>query len=142
MSREAVRDALVDLLTVNLIGPNMAQTVTGHKLSDMVGLAPVVLVRSMGTDRTRMTFEDDRPIFDLDVVIYTHQAKGAWTEAMACDMVDRLESLLADVIEANRCGPIWDTIQYREASKVEEITQGTGGNRYYMETFPIQVYTC
>jgi len=138
--RQTVRDALGVLLTANLIGPNQAQTVTTSKLENMVGLAPVVLVESAGTDRTAITFEDDMPLFDLRVIIYVQQATTGWTNAQAMDAVDTIESLLADVIEANRCTCDWDYIRYNGPSEVDEITEGTGGARYYREIVPIRIW--
>jgi len=136
-SREVTRDALVALLTTDMIGVNQAQTVTGHKLDTIEGKAPVVYVRSAGTFRERITFDEDLPRFKFDVIIYVHQSKGTWTDANACDMADKLESLLADVIQTYRKTTDWDLIGYAGPSVLEEIELGTGGNRYYKETVPL-----
>lgn len=136
-NREIARDALVTLLTTNMIGANQAQTVTGNKLDTIEGKAPVVYVRSGGTFRERITFDEDLPRFRFDVIIYTHQSKDTWTDANACDMVDKLESLLAQVIQTHRKTTDWDLIGYAGTSTIEEIELGTGGNRYYKETIPL-----
>ena len=94
---------------------------------------------SAGTFRERVTFTEDLPRFKLNVIIYTHQSKGAWTDASACDTVDKLEALLAQVIETYRATADWDLIEYAGPSTIEEIELGTGGNRYYKETVPLLI---
>ena len=138
--RETVRDALVVLLTAGMVGANRAKTCVGYKLEDIVGYEPVVSVESAGTDRSRLTFGVDLPTFDFKVVIYTPMATTGWTNAQAMDMVDLLESLLADVIEANKCTTDWSFIEYTDTSEIEEITERTGGARYYQETVSIRVH--
>jgi len=122
-----------------MVGPNQAKTCVGHKMDSIEGQAPIIYVRSTGTLRTRESFTYDFPTFGFEVIIYVQQAKDAWTDAMACDRVDLLESLLAQVIETYRVDPTWILLEYGGESEVTEISLGTGGNRYYKECVPLVV---
>jgi len=134
MNRQIYRDLLVAQFAA-LIAPGQVQTVTGHKLATMDGLAPVIHIKSAGSGRVRENFEDNTGTFYFDVLIYVQ--RNGWTDAEACNMVDLLEWLVAENIDANRDS--YYVIDYIDRSKVEEIEDS--GAPYYKETIPLRVTT-
>jgi hypothetical protein len=100
----------------------------------MVGLAPLLLVRSAGSDRTKVTFTCDRGTYYFDVIIFVQQA--GWTDAEACDAVDLIEWLVSEEIDGNRSSDY--VINYLKRSIVDEYTDSSGAV-YYREVIPIEV---
>jgi len=135
-SREAVRDSLRTLLETSLVGAGLpVKTVMGSKASSLEGITPLITVLSDGTERKRMTFGDDRPLFYLILTTYVQQEEGAWTNAMAIDALDCIEASIAQVFEDNRCGTAWDALEYNGRSTVTE--GAIAGVPCYIETIPV-----
>lgn len=137
-SRETARDALVTLLTAALVGTGLpVKTVVGSKVKKLEGLTPLVSVLSSGTERVRLTFMGDHPIFDLTVQSWVLQEGTGWTNAQAEDALDRIESLIAGVYEDNREVDEWSVIEYSGKTRVIEVT--SDGRLYYVELIPTLV---
>lgn len=131
-SRETARDELVVLLTAALVGVGLpVKTVTGSKVTTLKGVTPLVLVRSTGTLRERLTFQGDIPTFSLEVQVWVRQACTGWTSAQAADALDEIESLIAAVYETGRGTADWEALEYNGPSWVDEID--VEGILYYAE---------
>ena len=137
-SREVARDELVTLLTAALVGGGLpVKTVTGSKVTSLSGLSPLVSVLSAGTERTRLTYMGDIPIFSLEVQVWVLQETTGWTNAQAEDAMDSIEALIAGVVESNRGGGVWEVLEYQNPSVVHEME--VAGTPYYMERIPLLV---
>jgi len=139
-SRETIRDALVTLLAAKLVGTDLpVKTVTGSKVDDLAGLTPLVAVLSGGTRRQRLTFMGTIPTFYLEVQVWVRQATTGWTNAQAEDALDRIESLIADVLAENVNEDNWTILEYDGRSTVVELM--VAGIPFYMERIPVIVST-
>lgn len=137
-SRQSGRDALVTLLTTNLVGAGLpVKTVTGSKVTSLKGLTPLVSVLSDGTMRERLTFMGDVPTFYLEVQVWVRQECTGWTNAQAEDALDAIEALIASVFENNRGTANWETLEYRKPSEVKEIP--VAGLPCYVEVIPVTI---
>ena len=137
-SRETARDELVTLLTVALVGAGLpAKTVAGSKVTSLTGLTPLVSVLSAGTERVRLTYMGDTPVFALEVQVWVLQETTGWTNAQAEDALDSIEALIAGVVESNRGGNVWEALEYQNPSVVHEME--VAGTPYYMERIPLLV---
>ena len=131
-SRETARDALVTLLTTALVGAGLpVKTVTGSKVEALAGLTPLVAVLSAGTLRERQSFTGDAATFYLDLQVWVMQATTGWTNAEAEDALDRIESLIAGVVETERTATNWALLEFTRPTEVVEVA--VAGVPFYLE---------
>lgn len=138
-NRETARDALATLISTAMVGTGKpVQTVYNYRPSDFGGQSPVVTVSSSGSQRPRMTFVGGQAHYFLQVdlfVLYNDQA--SWTEDLAEDRLDLIESTLAGILDANQRYSPWEAIGYADRSQRVDVV--VGGVEYMRESVPISV---
>ena len=135
-SRETVRDALVTLLEAALVGVGLpCKTVSGSKVTSLVGVTPLVTVLSAATER--VTLSSKPPVtFHLTIATWVLQSGTGWTLAQAEDALDSIEAIIAQTIEDNVNTANWELLKYAAPSKVEDVKEGDVP--YYLETTMVQ----
>lgn len=144
VNRQTYRDYLVDLLTTALVGDGLpVQQVYGHLPADFEGQSPVVCVTTAGSKRVKTQHGKkwDTKV-KLQVFVFTLYAKvdESWTEAMAEDQLDLIESIIAQTLmtyEGSESGAPWDYIGFDGESKAGFVPLNIGGPDYKREMFPI-----
>ncbi len=139
-SRETVRDALASLLNTALVGTGKpAQVVYGYPVADFQGQSPVVVLMSVGSERTMETMATRRQsVFHINVTSFTLYADGtSWTEADAEDQLDAIEAAIDQTIAANLVTNDWADIGYDGPSQAGNAT--IGGEQYRFETIPLRI---
>lgn len=143
-NRETVRDAFVTLLRASLTGAgNPAEYVYGYRVGDFLGWSPVVVVSSAGSARQRMTVQGGWHKVYLQVDTFVLYSDGDdWTEGMAEDRLDLLESSIAAVIDANQVTAQWKAINYTGVNqRSARIDVEIGGVEYARESMLLEFET-
>ncbi len=143
-NRETARDKVVALLLADLVGAGTpAAQVLGHKAgkSDFAAGTPLVCVLSGGTHRERMTRAGSRATFSLEIhtLVLAASADGTWTEAMAEDRLDLIDSTIAGTVDAFNNGQKTDTVQVIGLGDSEVGELPIGGEAYLEEVTPCTV---
>jgi len=143
-SRKDCRELLASLLATALVGTGLpAQTVTDYQLADLSGQSPVVCVSSGRVEHPRMTARGHRSTIELivDVFVLYSDPTGSYTEAVAEDVLDTIETLIAGVVSANQETASWSAADYANPSEVSFLI--LGGDSYKTEriTLQLEVYS-
>ena len=138
-NRETVRDALATLISTAMVGTGKpVQAVYNYRPSEFGGQSPVVTVSSQGSERPRLSFAGGQATHFLQVdvfVLYNDQA--SWTEDLAEDRLDLIESMLADIVDPRQRYSSWEAIGYEERSR--RIAVVIGGVEYAWESITIGI---
>jgi len=128
-SREEARDRLVNQLTITL-GANV-KTVTGVKLDDLKGKAPIVYVATRGTERKKVSMGIVVPDYYFDIIVYV--LRDGFTDIVATDSLENIESLISDTVKSL---VTWDEcLKYNGRSVVTEWKSDE--RNYYRESVPV-----
>jgi len=135
-SRDDVRDLMASLLAPYVAA---AQRVRSYLPGRLGGETPIVALASAGTRRDRMTAQGSRPVFRIDVHLFTLYASDAdgWTEADAEDSLDALEAGVGDFVDENQRALRWRAVRYADMSRVDTIIEE--GFTYRHEVIPLEV---
>jgi hypothetical protein len=139
-SRQTVRDALASLLNTALVGTGKpAQAFYGYPVADFQGQSPVVVLMSMGSERTMESMSTRRKsLFHITVTTFTLYSDGtSWTESDAEDKLDAVEAVVDETIAANLVTTDWADIGYDGRSEAGNAT--IGGEQYRFETIPLEI---
>ena len=122
MSRADVRNALADLLEagLSLPGGNVLRALPGK----FWGMTPVVVVLSAGSGRELTSFDDVTPTYLLDIKTYVLLGKADdpdWSSADSEAQLDALEDAISAIVEAHGVAPLWRSLGYSGASRVEDV---------------------
>jgi len=116
-----------------------AQRVRAYLPALLGGETPIVALASAGTRRERMTAQGSRPVFNVDVHLFTLYASDAdgWTEEDAEASLDDLEAAVCAFVDDNQKTSRWRAIRYADTSKVDTITEE--GFTYRHEVIRLEV---
>ena len=138
-SRKTCREALGTLLTNNIVGANKAQAVYDHLKEDFEGASPVVCVASAGFKPKQLHFGDDIDAnwggeYSFNILTFVARED----EEVSEDALDNVIEAIFDVLANNREATNWKDIEFGE-SGID--TYPVGGDPYWVEMFPITVYS-
>lgn len=137
-NRETVRDALVTLLTADLVGSGKpCQAIYGYQVGDFQGQSPVVIVSSSGSEREQRTASvRQRTRFYLNIFTFVlYSDEDSWGEDDAEDRIDLIEKTIADTIANNRTGDNWAELHLSERTRLDSVQ--IGGNEYRREVMEV-----
>lgn len=132
ISRKSVRKKIAEILAVTC---TQASEVVAYQPSQ-ISVSPGVYVRSMSSDRPPLTVRGKFTRFGFDILILVvHADKTAtppWTEDLAEDLLDDLESAVCDALISNRVVEgYWNGLDYSAPSNLEHFTED--GIAYLLE---------
>lgn len=134
-SRKEVRQHLAQELQ-DWLG-DLVQAVYDHKVGDLAGQSPVVVVLSLGSERERETYRGWLARFYFSVQVWVLYASGGWTEADAEDRLDEIEMAIAEYVNLNqREIGFWEALSFEGRSEALEVTP-LGGEPYLVERFTL-----
>lgn len=127
-NRKPLRKKLASLLVTPLTG---TATVKDFSPSDVKGLTPVVIVKSVGSERLksdRYRGQSGRLFFEIHALVNYGKTNEAWTPALAQDLLDDIEKIIADTVndnsgnaedatEASR----WTLLQLQQSSAIDVL---------------------
>lgn len=138
-NRETARDALATLIGTAMVGSGKpVQAVYNYRPADFGGQSPVVTVSSSGSERPRLSAAGGRASFYVQIdwfVLYNDRA--SWTEDLAEDRLDLIESTLAGILADNQATANWQALDYADRSLRADVV--VGGVEYARESVSIKV---
>lgn len=136
-NRETARDALATLLQSS-IGTATVQAYYNYQVGDFGGQSPVVVVTSGPATRARSSYGGGYidATFEYDVHVFVLYTQGtAWTEADAEDRLDLIEKEVADCVQDNMSGTIWQRLDWEGATAIDSVV--LGGEEYKHEVITV-----
>jgi hypothetical protein len=135
--RNLVRIAFANLLTAKLTGDNgPVQDVYDYPSKDFAGHSPVITVSSGGTLRTPLSFQGMQPKYRLKLNVYVAYDE-TWTDYAVENALDTIESLIAEVLEGNQAGVLWQGLDQAAMSEADYLIMG--GIEYRHEEIIVEV---
>jgi hypothetical protein len=125
-NRETARDELLTLLQAS-IGTATVAAYYNYRVGDFAGQSPVVVVTSGPATRERMSYAGSllNTTFEYDVHCFVLYVQGtAWAEADAEDRLDLIEKDIADCVQDNRSGTVWQLLNWAGASAIDSVVLG------------------
>lgn len=136
-NRETGRDALLTLLQ-NSIGTSTVQAFYNYQVGDFAGQSPVLVVTSGPAERSYLSYGAAHmaTTFQYDIHTFVLYSSGTvWTEDMAEDRLDLIEKEIADCVQDNYAGTIWQALTWGGASSIDSLT--LGGDEYKHEVVTV-----
>lgn len=136
-NRETGRDALLTLLQAS-IGTSTVQAYYNYQVGDFGGQSPVVVVTSGPAEREYLSYGAAHmaTTFRYDIHSFVLYVSGtAWTEDLAEDRLDLIEKEIADCVQDNYAGTIWQALTWAGASAIDSVV--LGGEEYKHEVVTV-----
>jgi len=127
-TRKAARETLYAVAVAYM---TTCEEVNDYFKSDPKGKSPVLCLHGRGTLAKPFTARGNRPSYDFDFITYVRRSGEGITEATAEDTLDDVAHQLYEMVEANDCNVIWQSLTYSEPSTALPVD--IGGVPYWME---------
>jgi hypothetical protein len=140
VSRKVSREKLAELIQA---GVPEAALVVPYQKTALDGQSPVILVTSGASVHEALTMQGTGSSFVLTVHTFVLHAdpESGWNEQNAEDMLDLIESKIADVIAANRTvRDVWESITQYDPSLVDRVTVSGLPYLYELIALSVEVY--
>ncbi len=143
-NRKRIRYALKPLLINTLSQGDVVlvpeANVLNGRLADPKGQSPLVYITSGNSDRPPLTVRQKQAIFRIELyslVLLVDPNNREWTELMAEDLLDDIESMVKHVVESNpKAENLWTSAEYVEGGTTIERVP-LAGHDYLVEMIPV-----
>lgn len=156
INRKVLRKKFAQLVEAALVNgaTQLAARVYDYNVSDFGNNSPVVVVKSGGSNRPRLTARGGGLTAFLEVVVWVRynltaaeNSGEAWSEEDSEDRLDDIEAAIAKVVEDNvqyfdsgqERTPYWDVLEYEDTTTVGSITvEELGGRKFRVEVIRLK----
>lgn len=144
INREVERDALVALITADMVGAGQpVQVIYGYQtvlFAENKALTAMIVTSAASERDLRKTGNDGSTLFfDVHVFVlfeFADDSGNTWTEAQAEDRLDLIEHELALLLQANSTS----TKKYAYAGRSQAGSLVLSGEEYRREIIPVSVW--
>jgi len=133
-TRKAARATLTAILTAAM---STCQQVHGYYKSSTDAKSPVLCLHSTASERPTLSFQGNRAIYGLDVIVFVKRSGLGITEEAAENELDDVAQQLSAVIASNDANIAWLSLTAGRSSVI--AIEDTGGNPYWMEVTPLVI---